>query len=105
MEIRPVNQVIPLLAAATAPGTGEVFNVAAFHKVIEATLTGAGATATVRIFGNTRNNSIDGILLATITLASATPRDGFAFDAVWPYLYAEVVTITGGGSLDVDLAV
>lgn len=76
-------------------------------KVIEATVTGTGAvTASVSIYGNARNNNTDGILLATITLSgSDAARDGFAFDAGWPFLYAVLTAMTGtGASILVDVA-
>ena len=108
MEIRPVNLVIPLLAAVTGPLVGEAFNAAAFGKVIEATVTGSGAVnAVIEIYGNTRNNNTDGILIATITLSGTAPqRDGFAFDAPWPFVYARLVSVSGtSAAVTVDLAV
>jgi hypothetical protein len=95
-----------LLNGATAAGTGDACAPGdRLAKVVKAELAGAGATAEVRLYGNTRNANTGGILLATITLASATPRDGFSFDAPWPFMYAELVSVTGGGSVTVDLGV
>lgn len=79
-------------------------------KVVEAFLTGSGTVgATIEIYGNTRNNTTDGILIATITLNGTAPqRDGFAFDAPWPFVYARIPVggLTGtGAAVTVDLAV
>jgi hypothetical protein len=67
-------------------------------KVVKATVAGTGnVSAVVEIYGNTVNENTSGILLATITLPlGASPvRDGFAFDANWPFLYARVTSLTG----------
>lgn len=98
-----------LLSDVTVVGSGASVPMQAARKVIEATVTGTGAlTATVEIYGNTRDDTTGGILLATITLAGTTSaRDGFASDAPWPHLYAVVPVggITGtGATLNVDVA-
>ena len=92
----------------TPPFSGQPLVSRKGAKVVEATVTGTGAvTATVEIYGNTRNNNTDGILLATITLSGTAPqRDGFAFDAGWPFVYARVTALTGtGAAVTADMAV
>ena len=70
-------------------------------KVVLASIT-AGGSATILIYGNTREQNANGILIATITLTPSVPLDGFAFDAPWPYIYAEIQS-GSGGAVTVDL--
>lgn len=101
----PAAGVVVLLENVGTTQFGAPVYTQAFGKVIEATLANPG-TATVEIYGNTRNDNSTGILLATITLNATTPRDGFSFDAPWPYIYARLQAISGAGAaVTVDMAV
>lgn len=106
----PAAGVVVLLDNVAATQFGAPFYTQAFNKVIEATLDSTPSTtcgATIEIYGNTRNDNVGGVLLATITLNGTTPqRDGFAFDAPWPYIYARLQAISGANArVVVDMAV
>jgi hypothetical protein len=105
----PAGEVKALLSAQASATTGSVATAPAFGKAIEATVrhnTTGAVSATIEIYGNTRNDNTDGILLATITLSGTTvARDGFAFDAPWPFIYAKLNAISATSTVDVDLAV
>lgn len=94
----------------TANFTGTPVEIGAANRVVEASVSGTGAlTATVEIYGNTRNDNTTGVLLATVTLSGNNfANDGFAFDAPWPFVYARIPVggLTGtGAAVTVDLAV
>ena len=105
----PAGEVKPLLSQQATATTGNVFRAPTFGKVVEATVrhdTTGSVSATVEIYGNTREDNTDGILLATITLSGTnSARDGFAFDAPWPFVYAKLTAISATSKVDVDLAV
>jgi hypothetical protein len=89
-----------LLDAVTATQTGDAVAVARHARAIQATVTGSGAvSAAVSIYGNNGNANSGGVLLGTITLSGTdSDTDGFASDAPWPYLYADLTAISGTGA-------
>jgi hypothetical protein len=89
-----------LLTGATGTGAGSTFNV--FGKLSEhnqrtfqATVTGTGAvTATVLI--QVSNDGTNFLTLGTITLSGTTSAsDGFASNAPWVHVRANVSAISG----------
>lgn len=98
---------IKLLSGATATATGATARWlwGRTHRVYQATVTGTGAvSATVEI-----EVSCDGsnwIVAGTITLTGTTSdTDGFASDAPWPYVRADLTAISGtGATVDVYAA-
>jgi hypothetical protein len=97
---------VKLLSAATATGAGESHspwtNFRTFQAVGRTTAGAGGVDADVE--GS--NDGINWIDLGTITLVLSTTdsTDGFASDAAWRYVRANVTSISGtGASVDVWL--
>lgn len=93
---------VPLLSAVDSVSTGAPKHAAAARRVVQATVTGTGAvSATVLIYGSIDEptDETDMVLLGTITLSGTNKdTDGFAFDAPWPWLLADLTAISGTGA-------
>lgn len=90
-----------LLSAATVTGAGAVLAVPQVSKqiVVQAygsTSAGTGA-ATIQIYGSRINDVLSGVLMGTITLTLGTvvTYDGFATEAPWSFMWANVSAISG----------
>ena len=70
------------------------------NRVYKATVTGTGAVAaTIVIYGNDVESNSGGVALGTITLSGTTSAsDGFASNAPWAYVYADLTAISGTGA-------
>jgi hypothetical protein len=92
-----VADVYTLLDAATTTQIGPATAAGRGPRSIQATVSGDGAvSATVAIYGSNTDANSGGVLLGTITLSGAgADTDGFASDAPWPYLYADLTAIDG----------
>jgi hypothetical protein len=88
--------VTTLLAGVEAPATGDavVFQRPG-NRVYAAKVVGDGAVAAeVKIWGAA--GEAGPVLLGTITLSGTdSDADGFASDAPWPSVYAELVSVSG----------
>lgn len=86
-----------LIDAATATVTGRIVAFPNIPRIIHAEVNGTGAvTATIEIYGTTYGNTVNAVLLATITLSGTNAADdGFAMSAPWPEMYAVVTAISG----------
>lgn len=97
-----------LLQAVLVTGPGAVRAGSRGRKTVRAKVSGTGAvSATVQIYGSTENSTANGVLLATLSPSGTTSAsDGVAFDAPWPYMWANCTAITGtGATLDVAMGV
>ena len=89
------------LTAAGDGGTVQPIMNKRTFQAVGTTSSGAG-TATVKIWVS--NDNVGFLLLGTITLVLATTvtaglnADGFASDAPWKYVYAELDAVTGTGA-------
>lgn len=91
-----------LLAAAAVVGAGATFTTQAVARVFSVKLTGAGAKATVDIEASV--DGVDFVQLARYEM-TAPGVDGFASNAVWRYVRARVVAISGGGVIKATVGV
>lgn len=108
MSGKPQGGALRLLNGATSVSTGPITQVRQTEKVVRAVVQGSGAvTATVEIWGNTRNTDVGAVLLATITLSgTAIDQDGFAMDAPWPFMFAKLTAVTGtSAAVTVDVGI
>lgn len=89
------TRILTLLAAAIATGAGAGFQPSEKKRTFQAVVTGTGAvSATVLI--QVSNDGTNWEELATIALAGTTSDSaGFASDAPWAYVRANVTTISG----------
>lgn len=100
-----------LMSARTTIGINAVQEVVSANQVIRAKLTGTGAlTATVLIWGSTENLNTagTGVLLATLNLTAAANLAvaGVSYTAPWPYVWAELTSISGtGAAVTVQIAI
>ena len=80
-------------AVEVVPAGGEGISKQSYLRSFQATLVGGGS-ATVKVQG-----SLDGagwVDLATITLAAATPSDGFAAEVPWKWVRSNITAIATG---------
>lgn len=90
-----------LLNGATATGKSSALAIPLQkgQLVFEAdgtTSAGVGS-ATIKIYGSRANQTTAGVLLGTITLTlgTTTVHDGFASEAPWTFVFADVTAISG----------
>ncbi len=84
-----------LITDAIATGAGQPHKSNTPKRTIQATVVGDGAvTATVLVEG--RNNGVDWLTLATITLSGTdSDSDGVALESPWAEVRAECTAVTG----------
>ena len=75
------------------PAGGEGLERLSYLRSFQATLVGGGS-ATVKVQAS--NDGVGWLDLATITLAAATPSDGFAAEVPWRLVRANVTAIVTG---------
>jgi hypothetical protein len=75
------------------PAGGEGLEKSSYLRSFQATLSGGG-TATVVVQGSL--DELGWVDLATITLAAATPSDGFAAEVPWKYVRSNITAIATG---------
>ncbi|MCK5235814.1 MAG: hypothetical protein KAR06_02420 [Deltaproteobacteria bacterium] len=94
------NRTISIMAAKTSTGDGEIYAVHPLARTVDVKVVGTGAvTATVIIYVSNTGGSDDWIEAGTITLSGTTSdADGFAMNAKWAYLKANVSAISGTGA-------
>lgn len=88
---------VTILSAATATGAGSTHEPWGEERVIQAhgtTSAGAGA-ASINIEGSQTGSHWKTIGNIALTLGTTSTNDGFATDAAWRYLRANVASISG----------
>ena len=87
-----------LIKAKTTTGAGQAILNNGPARTFQAVVTGAGAvSATVAV--EVSNNGAHFITLSTLTLSGTNVgTDGFASDAPWKYMRANVTAISGTGA-------
>lgn len=97
MSLRPDSASLVILSGAIAQGAGtpKAFNRSIANRTVQATVTGTGTvTATVNI--EVSNDGTNFIVAGTITLSgTTTASDGFAMNASWLNVRANVTAISG----------
>lgn len=86
-----------ILSAATATGAGSVFTPWGAKRTFQAygtTSAGAGA-ASINIEGSNDSSNWLTIGNISLTLATTASNDGFASDAPWRFIRANVASISG----------
>lgn len=94
------GQTYTLLAAVTVTGAGSATSVPTGDQIVfqaDGTTSAGSGAATIKIYGSRNNSTTAGVLLGTITLTLGTTStmDGFASEAPWSFVWAEVTAISG----------
>ena len=90
------DEVIQLLSNVTVTGPGDWVPTSAFAKSVVATLTGTGTlSATINVEVSDDGDLPLQTLPGTITLSNLSPKDGFAINAVWPFIRMNVISLSG----------
>lgn len=98
----------PLLTNATATGAGSTFELHARQCTFQATGTTTAGSGAATIAIRVSNDKVTWLTLGTIslTLSTVASGDGFASDAAWAYVRANVTAISGtGASVTVTMGV
>lgn len=90
-----------MLAATAAGETGQTFNIPDDGKTTfqasGATTAGAGAASVIVWVSNDGDNWISAGTIS-LTLGTTVTTDGFAFDARWEHVRAELDSVSGTGA-------
>lgn len=97
-----------LCTAVTSTGAQEAFQPRGSKKVFQAygTTSSGSGSAVVTIQGSIFGTNYVSLGTITLTLGTSVTSDGFAIDACWPYVRANVTTLSGtGASVTADMGI